>query len=191
MLIQWSSSNSEEKWSGGPNRSRAWGLVTEKQVCALPAVLTEKETPPTGLSGVPHKPLRVPPALGVPPQLYRPPHTKRMWSCLLLSRKRESRPPSRASVHRPRPSLAPSARGRTGARAPPARHRGDRATMPSSLRAGGGWRAGAGGVVVAERAERSDQVATSPFGSQCPPAGDGAPVASSGLRASRRGGGRA
>lgn len=67
-----------------------------------------------------------------------------MWACLLLSRKRESRPPSRASVHRPRPSLAPSGPGRTGARGQPAPHRGDRATMPSSPRAEGGWRARAG-----------------------------------------------
>lgn len=192
-MLQWSSSNSEEKWSGGPHRSRAWGLVTEKQVCALPAALTEQETPPTGLSGVSRTPLCAPPAPGVPPRLCRPPPPKRTWSCLLLSRERESRPPSRASGHRPRPPPAPSGPGRTGAE--PSRLSTEAAAQqcrpPCAQEGLAGGRAGAGGVVAAGRAGRSDQVATSPLGSQCPPAGDGAPVASSGLRASRHGGGRA
>lgn len=61
LLIQGSSSNSEEKRPGGPDRSRARGLLTERQGCPLGAVLTEKETPvsqglrPLGSRASPHK----------------------------------------------------------------------------------------------------------------------------------------
>lgn len=97
-MIQWSSSNSEEKWSGGPNRSLARALVTEKHGCALAAVLTE-ETPPTGLSGVSHKPLCVPPALGGPPRLYpQPQHTHRECGLVCFFHVSESRD----RLHEPR-----------------------------------------------------------------------------------------
>lgn len=129
-----------------------------------------------------------PSALGVPSGISPPPpprhthtHTKIIWSRWFLSRKRESRPPFRHSANR-LPSFL-DRRSRTAGSS--LRRRDNNALLPARRKG----LAGAGGVMAEERAELSGWVAAPPFGPQCLPAGDGAPVASWGPTcvATRRG----
>lgn len=89
-VVEW---NSEEEWPAGPDCDSAWGLSTEKQGCPLAALLMAYEIPfPQRLrpQGSPHKQLRAPAGAGRAALDLPSPSPKRMWSGLLLSRKRES-----------------------------------------------------------------------------------------------------
>lgn len=77
LLIQGSSSNSE-KWSAGPDHIRPRDLLTEKQgtCCGAPG---KGDSAYRVLGRLPTNRTACPPALGVPPWLYPPPHTHREW----------------------------------------------------------------------------------------------------------------
>ena len=118
-----------------------------------------------------HKLLGAPTGAGRAANAFAP-APKGMWSRLLLSRKRESRPPSRA------PGLAGC----------PLRRRRNNALLPQRRKG----LAGAVRVGAAGQAEPSSQVVVPPFGPQRPLAGESSPVASLGptCTATRRRAGR-